>query len=229
MSYYQLHRISNSDLTIAEHLLNGIPYQKPEAAFRLGGAFHELVLEPEKFRTESCRELDFKLLYRMYRTVMANHFCKAVLQASEKEKVILWQEPTTGIACKCKLDMIWQQGEQAQGASIVLDLKTTAASNLPAFLEACQQYHYDRQMAFYADSIGARQVVLIGVSKKAKRLFFVQKYSNSAFITQGRSKYQQLLQRIQELDMFEHIYYARGNGSYPAAELKEPLFTYGSP
>ena len=141
MSYYQLQRISNSDLSIAEHLLNGIPYQKPEAAFRLGGAFHELVLEPEKFRAESCRELDFKLLYRMYRTVMANHFCKAALQASEKEKVILWQEPTTGIACKCKLDMIWHKEEE----TTVLDLKTTAARSLPAFLEACQQYNYDRQ------------------------------------------------------------------------------------
>ncbi len=217
MSYYQLHRISNSDLTIAEHLLSGTPYQKPEAAFRLGGAFHELLLEPEKFRAESCRELDFKLLYRMYRTVMANQFCKDALQSTEKEKVILWQESATGIACKCKLDMIWQQGQQARKAPIVLDFKTTSAGSLATFLHACQQYNYDRQMAFYADSIDARQVVLIGVSKKAKRLFFVQKYSNSAFITQGRSKYQQLLQRIQELDMFEHIYYARGNGSFPVA------------
>jgi hypothetical protein len=58
MSYYQLSRISNSDLTIAAHILQGIPYQKPETAFRLGGAFHELLLEPEKFRTENCEGLD---------------------------------------------------------------------------------------------------------------------------------------------------------------------------
>jgi hypothetical protein len=229
MSYYQLHRISNSDLTIAEHLLNGIPYTRPEVAFRLGTAFHELVLEPEKFRAESCRELDFKLLYRMYRTVVANRFCQTALHATEKEKVILWREPNTGIACKCKLDMILRQ----PGQLTVMDLKTTSAGSLATFMQACRQYNYDRQMAFYADSIGARQVVLIGVSKKAKRLFFVQKYSHSAFIRQGRQKYRQLLQRIQELDMFEHIYYARGNGSYPVAghsspkSLEEPLATYG--
>ena len=88
-------------------------------------------------------------------------------------------------------------------------------------------------MAFYADSINARQVCLIGVSKKAKRLFFVQKYSHSAFVRQGRQKYRQLLQRIQELDMFESVYYARNNGSYPVAKpstpksLEEPLATYG--
>jgi hypothetical protein len=68
-------------------------------------------------------------------------------------------------------------------------------------------------MAFYADSIGAKQVCLIGVSKKAKRLFFVQKYASSAFIAEGRRKYRYLLQRIQELDLYEAIYHARGNGS----------------
>jgi hypothetical protein len=118
------------------------------------------------------------------------------------------------------------------GQLTVMDLKTTSAGSLAAFMQACQQYHYDRQMAFYADSIGARQVCLIGVSKAARRLFFVQKYSHSAFIRQGRKKYQKLLQRIQELDMFESIYYARGNDSYPVVghsspkSLEEPLATY---
>jgi hypothetical protein len=223
MSYYQLQRISNSDLTIAEHILSGIPYQKPEAAFLLGGAFHELLLEPEKFRAESSQELDFKLLYRMYRTVMANRFCKQALQSSEKEKVILWQEPLTGIACKCRLDMILSAGDERP---TVLDFKTTSESSLAGFVAACKAYHYDRQMAFYADSVEARQVCLIGVSKKAKRLFFVQKYSNSAFIAEGRSKYQHLLQRIQELDMFDTIYYERNNGSYNSPILREPSALY---
>ena len=228
MSYYQLHRISNSDLTIAEHLLSGTPYTKPEAAFRLGSAFHELVLEPEKFRAESCRGLDIALLYRMYRTVLANQYCKDMIAASQKEEVVLWREPNTGIACKCKLDMILRQPDQLT----VMDLKTTSAGSLAAFMQACRQYNYDRQMAFYADSIGARQVCLIGVSKAAKRLFFVQKYSHSSFIARGREKYLHLLQRIQELDLYESIYYARGNGSYPAPEqspsntLEEPDLAY---
>jgi len=211
MSYYQLHRISNSDLTIAEHILNNTPYQKPEAAFRLGGAFHELLLEPEKFRAESCLDLDFKLLYRMYRTVLANQFCKVILSNSEKEKVILWDESVSGIRCKCKLDMIINPKSSPPS---VIDIKTTSTSNLSAFIQCCHEYHYDRQMAFYADSIGAKQVCLIGVSKKAKRLFFVQKFSHSKFIAKGRKKYQYLLQRIKDLDLFETIYYERKNGSY---------------
>jgi hypothetical protein len=211
MSYYQLPRISNSDLTIAEHILNNTPYQKPEAAFRLGGAFHELLLEPEKFRTESCEGLDIKLLYRMYRTVLANQFCKKILNSSEKEKVILWEEPVSGIQCKCKLDMIINPESSPPS---VIDIKTTSTTNISAFIQCCHEYHYDRQMAFYADSIGAKQVCLIGVSKKAKRLFFVQKFSNSRFIAKGRKKYQHLLQRIKDLDLFETIYYERKNGSY---------------
>ncbi len=211
MSYYQLHRISNSDLSIAEHILNNTPYQKPEAAFRLGGAFHELLLEPEKFRTESCEGLDIKLLYRMYRTVLANQFCKKILSHSEKEKVILWEEPFSGIKCKCKLDMIINSKNSRPS---VIDIKTTSTTNLSAFIQCCHEYNYDRQMAFYADSIGAKQVCLIGVSKKAKRLFFVQKFSNSKFIAKGRKKYQHLLQRVKDLDLFDTIYYERKNGSF---------------
>ena len=214
MSYYQLPRISNSDLTIASHILQGIPYQKPEAAFRLGGAFHELLLEPEKFRSESCEGLDVALLYRMHRTVMSNRYCKSLLDDSEKEKAILWDEPTTGIRCKCKLDVIRD--------TAIVDFKTTSASSLRAFVSCCQQYNYDRQMAFYADSIGAKQVCLIGVSKKAKRVFFVQKYASSAFIAEGQRKYRYLLQRVKELDMYEAIYYARRNGSL----VQEPVAQY---
>ncbi len=224
MSYYQLPRISNSDLTIAAHILQGIPYQKPEAAFRLGGAFHELLLEPEKFRTESCEGIDIALLYRMHRTVVSNQYCKSLLDNSEKEKTILWEEPSTSVRCKCKLDLTTVS---ESNHPLVVDFKTTSARSLRAFINCCQQYNYDRQMAFYADSIGARQVCLIGVSKKAKRLFFVQKYASSAFIAGGRRKYRFLLQRIQELDLYEAIYHTRGSNSQPSNNLvQEPAISY---
>ena len=210
MSYYQLPRISNTDLTIAAHILQGIPYEKPETAFRLGGAFHELLLEPEKFRTESCEGLNIALLYRMHRTVVSNQYCKSLLDQSEKEKTILWKESTTGVLCKSKLDVVV---EGITHSPLITDFKTTSARSLKGFVNCCRQYNYDRQMAFYADSIGAKQVCLIGVSKKAKRLFFVQKYASSVFIAEGRRKYQYLLQKIKALDMYEAIYYARGNGS----------------
>ncbi len=225
MDYYQLPRISNSDLTIAMHLITHTPYRKPETAFRFGGVFHELLLEPEKFRAESCEELDIRLLYRMYRTVISNQYCQSLLQDSEKEKVVLWQESTTEIACKCKLDLIVDPNSETP---YVVDFKTTSARNLSAFLNCCRMYHYDRQMAFYADSIGAKQVCLIGVSKKVKRLFFVQKYATSAFVEEGRRKYRHLLRKVQERDLFETIYYARNNGSHESGstQLNEPCPTY---
>ena len=235
MNYYQLPRISNSDLTIAMHLITHTPYKKPEAAstvdaVRFGGVFHELLLEPEKFRAESCEGLNIRLLYRMYRTVISNQYCQSLLQDSEKEKVVLWQEPITGIDCKCKLDVIVNPISETPQ---VVDFKTTSARNLRAFLNCCRMYHYDRQaggrpMAFYADSIGAKQVCLIGVSKSAKRLFFVQKYATSAFVEEGRRKYSHLLQKVQERDLFEAIYYARNNGSHEpgSTQLNEPCPTY---
>ncbi|WKN44902.1 PD-(D/E)XK nuclease-like domain-containing protein [Tunicatimonas pelagia] len=231
MDYYQLPRISNSDLTIAMHIITGTPYEKPETAFRFGGVFHELLLEPEKFRTESCDGLDIPLLYRMYRTVLGNQYCQHLLEDSEKEKVVLWQEPTTRVACKCKLDLVV---DRQDSTPLVVDFKTTSARNLPAFLNCCRMYHYDRQMAFYADSINAQRICLIGVSKKAKRLFFVQKCATSPFIVEGRRKYHHLLRKVKELDLYEAIYYARGNesGTYSnnrqptRNKLKEPSICY---
>lgn len=64
-------------------------------------------------------------------------------------------------------------------------------------------------MAFYADSIGIWQVCLIGVSKKAEKLFFVHKSSSGSFIREGRRKYQYLLQKLKELDIFKQIWNER--------------------
>lgn len=201
--YFQLPAISNSDLTIVSHLLKGIPYRPPISAFSLGSAFHELLLEPEKFQIESQQLEDLELLYHMYHTVSTNAYCQDILDRGAKEQVVLWQESTTSLDCKCKLD-IWQEG-------LVADIKTTSATTLRSFLNYCYHYEYDRQMAFYADSVNARQVCLIGVSKKARRLFFVHKSAKGKFIAEGRRKYQYLLQKVKELDLFEHVWYERSS------------------
>ncbi len=201
MNYYQLKRISNSDLTIVERVLRGERYIRPVKAFRFGRVFHELLLEPEKFQAESCLAIDVGLLYQMQRTVLANVYCQELLKYCEREKVILWREPYTGIDCKCKLDIVQ--------SDLIADIKTTSARSLRGFTNCCKMYNYDRQMAFYADSVGAHRVCLIGVSKKAKRLFFVHKSIQGKFIQEGRRKYQYLLQKVKDMDLFEQIYYMR--------------------
>ena len=57
----------------------------------------------------------------------------------------------------------------------------------------------------------------------------MQKYSNSAFIAKGRRKYRYLLQRIQDLDMYESIYYSRQNGSEGVEEPSLNIDTSRSP
>lgn len=137
----------------------------------------------------------------MQRTVLANVYCQELLKYCEREKVILWQESNTGIDYKCKLDIVQKD--------LVADIKTTSARSLRSFTNSCKQYNYDRQMAFYADSVGAQRVCLIGVSKNARRLFFVHKSIQGKFIQEGRKKYQYLLQKVKDLDLFEQIYYMR--------------------
>jgi hypothetical protein len=52
------------------------------------------------------------------------------------------------------------------GTDTVVDLKTTNARTQAEFEGNALRFEYDRQLAFYADSVCARKMVLIGISKK---------------------------------------------------------------
>ncbi|MBT1552705.1 PD-(D/E)XK nuclease-like domain-containing protein, partial [Klebsiella pneumoniae] len=56
---------------------------------------------------------------------------------------MLSTEPTTGIACKARLDMVYTSPKRRN--AMVIDLKTTSARTQAQFLESCYTYDYARQ------------------------------------------------------------------------------------
>jgi hypothetical protein len=144
--------------------------------------------------------MDEKVLQRCLYRIRQSSECMHLLEGS-KEQEVYWQEFYTGVECKSKLD-IYKPNQ-------VVDLKTTSARTEKEFMECILRYEYDRQMAFYADSIQARDITLIGISKTCDRLFIIHTHQRSELINIGRAKYRFILSKIKELNLFDQIWKLR--------------------
>ena len=118
---------------------------------------------------------------------------------AERERVVLFTDPTTQLACKARLDLVYTSPKRQN--ALIFDFKTTSARTQAQFLQSCYDYDYDRQAAFYLDSLRfadgnewatAKQVrlVFVGVMKQQPhRLFAVEATSLPGFVEYGRKKY----------------------------------------
>lgn len=112
----------------------------------------------------------------------------------EKEELVLFNDPTTQAKCKAKLDVKFED-TQSQSKTI-LDFKTTYARDYTDFVSSLTGYDYDRQAAFYMDSIHAQRFIFIGVQKvKPYDLFYFEANKAFGFIEYGRKKYKALLKK----------------------------------
>ena len=236
--YRALPRVSNSDLTRLkeEHLgYWSTPSARfiPEKAKVFGRAFHQHLLEPETVGTVMQQFLpdlmtgglntpldpdvlapkQAEQLETLMKTIRQDTFCRRYLRLSERERIVLSTDPTTGVACKARLDMVYTSPKRRN--ALVIDVKTTSARTQAQFLESCYTYDYDRQAAFYLDSLrnadscedGSREwaatrqfrFVFIGVMKqRPHRLFAVDATSIPNFIEYGRKKYRFWLRKWRE-------------------------------
>jgi hypothetical protein len=199
-SYYSVKRISNSDLDLARHLVMGTPHYKPRAALRFGQALHEAVLEAHKFELSNYPDVDAVLLQKCILSLHQYPCCARLLEG-KREHEVYWTEYYTKVACKSKLDVL--------GTDTVIDLKTTNARTQAEFEGNALRFEYDRQLAFYADSVCARKMVLIGISKKVPKVFVLETSARSSFAEWGRAKYRFILLKIQQLNLFDQIWNLR--------------------
>ena len=190
-TYRQIPAISNSDLTDFKNYLFGRKFRKPQKAFDFGSVLHETILEP-KNEIVIPDSVDMELINRLTKKVREDKFCKWILQFAGKERINLFTDPITDLRCKSKLDLVYKN-------SLIVDLKTTGQTTYEAFLQSCFDYDYDRQAAFYLDSIGGKRFVFVGIQKKAPYdLFFFDASKEKNFIETGRKKYKALLRKWKE-------------------------------
>ena len=183
--YRALPRISNSDLGKFEDIIFSRPVKPlPIVAFSFGTDVHELILEPETI-DKLPPDVDIAKVQTLAKTFWAEPWLKWLLRFSRKEEIVLWTCPVTGLPLKSKLDIILR-------GRTVYDIKTTSASSIEQFEKFAVQYGYDRQAAFYMDSIKAKKFFFIALSKTKKNTVFIME-ADSSFIESGRRKYRKLL------------------------------------
>lgn len=217
--YRLIPRVSNSDLTRLKESHLGYGIGGPSARFinsrttNFGRAFHQHLLEPETIGTvleqfmPDMMPTDSSKLHTLMTTVRQDSFFRRYRRSSERERVVLFSDPETNIACKARLDMVYTSPKRRN--VLAVDLKTTSARTQAQFLQSCYDYEYDRQAAFYLDSLRyadqnewstTRQFrfVLIGVMKQSPhRLFVVDATSIPGFVDYGRKKYRFWLRKWQ--------------------------------
>jgi len=186
--YFQRPEISNSDLGIYWHYLNKIPYTVPKGVFRLGSAVHEAILEPTKFQPENFKGVDLDMVNRCVDLFHCSNEATELLKGTTCETEKYSAHSSTGVPIRGKADILEE--------NTVIDLKTTSARSQQEFEEACLKYGYDRSMAFYSDLFQCEAIMLVGISKTSRKLFFLDYKYNSPFIEKGRKKYEFLLNKL---------------------------------
>ncbi len=223
--YRSLPRVSNSDLTrLKEEQLgygdaNTTGLATTERAKVFGRAFHQHLLEPESIgmvmhqllpdlTSTSLEPTQASELAMLMATIRKDPFCRRYLRQSERERVVLFTDPATGVPCKTRLDMVHTSPKRRN--ALIIDVKMTSACTPAQFLESCYTYDYDRQAAFYLDSLrfsdsgewtDTKQfnVVFIGMMKQQPhRLFAIDTTSIPGFIDYGRKKYRFWLRKWRE-------------------------------
>jgi hypothetical protein len=192
MNYYDLPRISNSDLSAFKRKLLGIAQPAYPKALAFGHCLHTLLLEPDTLQ-DIPEEVDQKLLHRLHHSVLADKRCRWYLRFSRKEEVLLFTDPDTGLNCKSKLDVLYRR-------HTILDFKTTSTRSLSEFVQKCSEYDYDRQAAFYLDAVGGKRFIFVGIQKvKPHALFYFEATAANGFVEYGRKKYKALLRKWKEV------------------------------
>ena len=154
-------------------------------ALLFGRAFHQNILEPEKYKDQVISYdgtrrgkvwEDFKEensnktiitkgennnLNKMREKLYSIPRVQGLLMGGDAEVVGCWEDKDTGVYCKGKADYV----KNENGRKILVDIKTTQDHKENSFKGSCWKYGYDRQASFYLDGFGADEFWFVVIEK----------------------------------------------------------------
>ena len=185
---------------------------KPTAAMTTGSLVHCAVLEPDQLlkrygiapdrRTKAGKEAaaemqangiepvgesDLQQAQRMASAVRRHPMAAKLLSAGKAETSIWWDDPETGLRCKCRPDWI--------NDGICIDLKTTTDASPRGFAKSVAGFRYHVQDAHYMASGLFDQFIFIAVEREAPFAVGVYELDADAF-AEGQRLRGRDLQRI---------------------------------
>ncbi len=199
--YFNRPEVSNSDLSaLAEYFDPPDFTMDLRKAYRDGNLIDAMITEAhrvdhylmrvddEQFTTE-----EWNNALRMRDAFMKDPQCANLLKLCKGQAVkalpdfqIEYAGISFQIAARCKYDL-WSDPLNWGG-----DIKSTAATSQKQFEAACKHFRYDRQRAWYMDISGAKQDILLGISKVNHKIFRIPITRDSEFYRSGKAQYQEL-------------------------------------
>lgn len=157
--------------------LHALDHQKTSDEMRFGSAFHDRILLPDIYhdqyaiapdcnkRTKEGKETyqkfidenigktiieqeDYDKIELMRNKLMSINAVNYLFSSGEPETSFFWVDKETGIRCKCRAD--WYR---LQPTPIIIDLKTSKASDRRSFSKTIYERKYQLSAAFYCDGI----------------------------------------------------------------------------
>lgn len=170
---------------------DGTRYTSPKAS----GDYKRLVGEFERANADKTivDETTYDMMVGIVESIMANERARSFLAgAGPAEVSIVWDDPSTGLRCKARVDR-WRKDAQ-----LLADLKTTIDAS--DFERSIFRYGYHRQGAFYSDGMlyttGAEHEFGIVAAEKVKPYGVRAATLHEETIDAGRDEYKRLLRQI---------------------------------
>ena len=197
-------------------------------ALRFGRAIHTAVLQPREFnkryavapdgidrRTKEGRAAWADFMESVGdREVLTDAECDEIraiaksvrkcagtlLKGCKREVPLFWDDPRTGIYCKCRIDAIREDPDRV----VVIDLKTTMDAGLETFTRSAIRYGYHVQAAHYMEGVRATLETskpiewwFIAVEKKAPYAVSLIR-ADQGLIDEGMYRRMSLMDRLDE-------------------------------
>lgn len=159
---------------------------EPTPAMLFGTALHCAVLEPARFAVDyavlegdrrtsvgkaAYAELqargatvisraDSDAISTMVKAVRHHPVASKLLRDGRAEQSVFWNDPVTGLQCKCRPDWWTENGT-------LLDIKTTEDASPAGFARSMAAYRYHVQAAHYMAGVQAERFLFLAIEKKA--------------------------------------------------------------
>ncbi|WP_156792758.1 PD-(D/E)XK nuclease-like domain-containing protein [Rickettsiella massiliensis] len=220
--------------------------ESPTPAQILGHALHTAILEPEKFeeqfivlpkvdkRTKAgaekwkqlqetmgnrslLTEAQYEELCVMKASFEKNTLAVQLIQNAKIEQSIYWNDPDTGILCKCRPDILHN--------GLVVDLKTAQDGSAWSFSKAVHDYGYHIQAAMIRSALQAIKGVdmqcfwFLVIEKLAPYVVSTYKLDKAA-LEKGQEAFSDLLQH------YKQCLEADEWPAYPVQEISLPHYAF---
>ena len=201
--YFNRPEVSNSDLTKTKQALSTRDSFDPTDAYAFGTLIDAMITEPD--RIDWWRKLidgqplygiasekstqDFDTAKKMFRVFSDDKKAQAIIKNASFQKVSIrnrsfnWNSLEFNMDCRCKWDFF---------GNISGDIKSTVATTQKQFVAACHYFDYFRSRAWYMDLEDTTRDIIIGISKKNLKIFFVPIVRGDELYELGKQEYEEL-------------------------------------